>query len=317
MKTIPYILAGLLCLAAAAPCAAERLQNQPPPPEQQRQTREPQTREPQAKELDKQIDNLASQIISGLNVRRTHKIAVVEFTSLEGKTSDLGKYLAEELTTRLFRTGRFQIVERQLLQKMMDEQKLSASGLVDAGTASKFGRVLGVDALTTGTLADLRTSVRINARLISVETGSVSAAASVSIPMTGEVRTLLNKADAPAPADRNRFDGTWNVTLVCPRHTDGALGYGYQFTGDVKDGVFHGEYTPPHGSVPFTFDGEINPDGTSLITVKGYSGDPRFAAFQVKRKTPVTFHLDTRFEGNRGTGKRIEVRECTASFVKR
>jgi len=70
MKTIPYILAGLLCLAVATPCDAKRPLTQEPPPEQGAQAKEPRAKEPQAREWDRQIDNLASQIISGLNIRK-------------------------------------------------------------------------------------------------------------------------------------------------------------------------------------------------------------------------------------------------------
>lgn len=309
MKYFRCAFVSILCLAIMTPCNALAFRTtQAPPPEQQAPS----------KDLDRQIDNLARQIISSLDVRKTHKIAIVEFTSLEGKTSDLGKYLAEELTTRLFRTGRFQIVERQLLQKMMDEQQLSASGLVDAQTASKFGQILGVDALTTGTIADLNTSVKINARLIAVQTGSVFAVASASVPMTREVETLLKKTTGePAAVDKKRFDGTWDATLVCPRTKDGVFGYAYQFVATVKDGIFHGEHGSPDKSPHFSFDGTIKPDGSSIITASGVTGDPKFAVRGVKRNTPVIYHIETIFSGSKAAGKRLEIRECSLTCYKR
>jgi TolB-like protein len=307
MKTFCSVFAVVLCVVFVGPCAAGDRRNQTPLPEQRAQSRD----------LDKQIDNLAGQIISNLDVKKTHKIAVIEFTNLEGKVSDLGKYLAEELTTRLFRTGRFRIVERQLMKKMMEEQKLSASGLIDAKTASKFGQILGVDALTTGTIADLNTSVKINARLISVETGSVFAVASVNLPMNKEVETLLGKkSGTQARSDAGRFDGTWDATLVCPRH-EGAFGYAYQFTATIKDGVFHGQYGTADKAPNFSFDGEIKPDGSSIITASGVTGESKYAVFNVKKSTPVIYHIEAAFSDSRGTGKRIELRKCDVTFVKR
>ena len=306
MKYCCYVFMGALCLLGA--CATGAYQNQTTLIEQRASSRE----------LDKQIDILAEQIISSLDVQKTHKIAVIEFPNLEGKVSDLGKYLAEELTTRLFRTGRFRIIERQLMKKMMEEQKLSASGLIDAKTASKFGQILGVDALTTGTIADLNTSVKINARLIAVETGSVFAVASVKIPMNKEVEILLGKKPSTADlSDAERFDGTWDVILACPRHTDGAFGYSYKFTAHVKDGVFHGEYGTK-GIAPFiTFDGEINHDGGAIITATGLTGEPKYTVSNIKKGTPYSYHIDASFTGSRGTGKRIENRVCNLTFLKR
>jgi len=40
----------------------------------------------------------------------------------------------------------------------------------------------------------------------------------------------------------SRFDGTWQVTVVCLRAPDGAHGYTWQFIAQVKDGVLHGRY---------------------------------------------------------------------------
>jgi TolB-like protein len=270
-----------------------------------------------AGELDKQIDILAEQIISSLAVQKTAKIAVIEFPSLEGKSTDLGKYLAEELTTRLFRTGRFQIIERQLMIKMMEEQKLSASGLIDDKTASKFGRILGVDALTTGTIADLNTNAKINARLIATETGSVFAVASVTIPMNKEVEILLGKKPrATAGSDARRFDGIWDVTLVCPQHTDGALGFSYQFIARVKDGVLHGEYGTPDTAPSLTINGTIERDGSAVIKANGLTGDPKYSVGRSQKSTSYSYHLSANFEGSRGTGKRIETRVCNVTFVK-
>ena len=101
MKYFYYVFIGVLCLVGV--CAAGDQANQNNLQEQRASSRE----------LDKQIDILAKQIISSLDAQKTHNIAVIEFTSLEGNVPALGKYLAEELTTRLFRTGRFRIIYRR------------------------------------------------------------------------------------------------------------------------------------------------------------------------------------------------------------
>jgi curli biogenesis system outer membrane secretion channel CsgG len=300
------VLLGVFCLVGV--CGAGEQQNQTTLQEQRASSTE----------LDKQIDILAKQIISSLDAQKTRKIAVIEFPSLEGNVPALGKYLAEELTTRLFRTGRFRIIERQLMKKMMEEQKLSATGLIDAKTASKFGQILGVDALTTGTIADLNTSVKINARLISVETGSVFAVASVKVPMNKEVEILMGKKPgAAANSDVERFDGTWDVILYCSPQ-EGALGYTYRFTSSVKEGVFHGQYGTD-GIVPcLTLDGKINPDGSAVIRANGLTGNPKYSVNNYKKSNmPYSYHIDASFTGSRGTGKRIETRSCNLTFLKR
>lgn len=304
MKYFYFALLGVLCLIGG--CATGDHQKQAALLE----------RRASSVELDKQIDILALEIISSLEVQKTHKIAVIEFPNLEGNVSDLGKYLAEELTTRLFRTGRFQIIERQLMKKMMEEQKLNASGLIDEKTASKLGRILGVDALTTGTIAELNTGVKINARLIAVETGAVFAVASAKIPMSKEVEVLLGgKPGAAVSPDTGRFDGTWDVSIACPPKGEG-IGYTAHLTALVKDGVLHGQ-SGADAVAPFALDGKINADGNAVLRVKGLTGDQKYLIRNSYGKgRPYSYHVDASFSGFRGTGTRVEGRDCNLMFFK-
>jgi hypothetical protein len=201
---------------------------------------------------------------------------------------------------------------------MMEEQKLSASGLIDENTASKFGMLLGVDALTAGTIADLNTSVKINARLIAAETGSVFAVASANIPVNKEIELLLGrKPGAAAETDAKRFDGVWEVTLVCPQHTDGALGYSSKFIAQVKEGVFHGQYGTEGRASSLTLDGQIHADGSAVIRADGLTGDPKYNVGQLQKNRAYSYHIAANFAGSRGTGNRIENRICSFSAVKR
>lgn len=303
MNALPYFLIVVLLLAGGcAPATSQEPSALSRP-------------EVSVKELDRQLDNLTEQIISNLTVNKYAKVAVVEFSDLDGKVSPLGKYLAEELTTRLFRAGKFEIIERKLLAKMLEEQKLNVSGLIDENTAQKIGMTLGVDAITTGTVSDLNTSIKINARLIAPQTGVVFAVASATVPVDKEIAILLHKKGRILrTGDPGRFDGTWNVAIVCPLHTDGALGYTHKFQARVQDGVLRGQ-RGLEGSPGFlTLSGRINPDGSALLEAYGLTGDPKFAVDRAKDGTPYSFHVTASFEGTHGTGSRVEARVCTLTF---
>ena len=139
------------------------------------------------------LDRLSSQIVYSMP-EKGGKIAVFDFSTLEGKTTDLGKFLAEELITRLFMSRKFEaIIERQLLCKILEEQKLTLSDIFDSESMKEFGKISGVDAIVTGTITDLGPKLRINARLISTETAQVIGAASVYLTKTNKVRLLLGE----------------------------------------------------------------------------------------------------------------------------
>ena len=144
--------------------------------------------------LDSQLENLINQIVASLAQNDKSKIAVMDFVNMNGEITKLGRYMSEELTTRLYLTGKFEVIERKLLDKIVEEQKISLSGMIDESSAVELGKVLGVDAIASGTIGDLGTSVKVNARLISAETGKLFSVASVEIPKNDKVKVLLSQS---------------------------------------------------------------------------------------------------------------------------
>lgn len=149
-------------------------------------------------DFDAQISDLSKQISGEIGENKGTKVAVIEFADLDGKTSELGKFLAEEIITRLYQTRKFKVIERQLLNKILREQKFELTGPVDAEAAKKIGNLLGVEAIITGTITDLPSSVRINARLISTTTGIIFGVASTTITKDTAIRSLMgNSSTSP------------------------------------------------------------------------------------------------------------------------
>jgi TolB-like protein len=109
------------------------------------------------------------------------RIAVVDFADINGQIPPAGAVIAELLIGELFRTARYDIVERKLLAALLEEHKLNMTGLVNESTARRVGKLLGVDSIVTGTVIDLGTVLNVNARTISIETGSIAATVTVEL----------------------------------------------------------------------------------------------------------------------------------------
>ncbi len=78
-------------------------------------------------------------------------------------------------------------------------------GLIDPKSAKELGKILGVDAIVSGTIADVGDSLRVNARLISTETGEVLSVAAATIVKDDAVKKILTKAGGMSPeSTRNR-----------------------------------------------------------------------------------------------------------------
>ncbi len=57
--------------------------------------------------------------------------------------------------TQLVKTQKFTVVERKRIEEVLQEQGLGASGAVDATTAAKIGRILGVELILVGDITKL------------------------------------------------------------------------------------------------------------------------------------------------------------------
>jgi len=65
------------------------------------------------------------------------------------------------------------VVEREEIQKLLEEQNLGASGRVDPQTAAKVGRLVGARYVVLGTFIDFYGDFRVDARLVNVETSEI------------------------------------------------------------------------------------------------------------------------------------------------
>ncbi len=107
----------------------------------------------QAQDIDTELSNLAGKLATQVNDHGKKKVAVLDFTDLQGGSSELGKYIAEQLTVNLVMGKRdFSVLDRANLKSILAEHKLTATGLVDPENAKKLGMFAGVDALILGTI---------------------------------------------------------------------------------------------------------------------------------------------------------------------
>jgi curli biogenesis system outer membrane secretion channel CsgG len=147
------------------------------------------------------IADLSQQIAKEMTENQKRTIAVMAFVDINGRVTDFGHFLEEELVTHLHRTRKFRLIERQLLDEVIAEQKLSLTGILDTTSAKRLGRILGADAIVSGTITNLYNSVKVNARLINTETGEIFAAASTEIIKDQSVIELMGGNQQPGGRD--------------------------------------------------------------------------------------------------------------------
>jgi TolB-like protein len=127
-------------------------------------------------------DKLAEPLARTARAHGRARLAVLPFQVVGGKGSSGGRIIAERLIGPLAATEGLEVVERTMLDGVMKEQRLQVSGVVDQHSLKELGRVLGVDAIVTGTAITLKDDrVEIVARLIDAETARVLGVAELRV----------------------------------------------------------------------------------------------------------------------------------------
>ncbi len=99
-------------------------------------------------------------ILTGLAGGQVKKrIAVSAFDDGAGYHGG-GTGVSDMLATALVKSGKFVVVERKEIDKVLQEQKMGLSGVITEQTAPQVGRMLGVDLLVVGSVSELGTKER-------------------------------------------------------------------------------------------------------------------------------------------------------------
>ncbi len=149
------------------------------------------------------VQDMAKVMAAAASARKVKRVAVVPFTAPRGAASYSGAIVSERLVISILARGELDLIERRFLDKILEEQRLGVFGIMDQDTVKTLGKVLGVDAILTGTVVELKGDrVEVNARLIHTETARVLAADSVRISKDWEERPIGEDAGTwivPAP----------------------------------------------------------------------------------------------------------------------
>jgi curli biogenesis system outer membrane secretion channel CsgG len=73
---------------------------------------------------------------------------------------EIGDGMRNMLTTALFNTNRFIVLEREQINEVLDEQDLGASGRVKKETAPPVGEIYGADLIITGAVTEFEGSAK-------------------------------------------------------------------------------------------------------------------------------------------------------------
>lgn len=135
------------------------------------------------KRMDHLIKELAERFKSQKNEKPpedtwTSRPMVLMFVDFEEKgglseREGFSTVITSELTSELNSSGRVRVVERILIERLLEELNLGSSELADPETSLKLGKVLAAKLLGTGSLYQLPNETVFTFRLIDTETSEI------------------------------------------------------------------------------------------------------------------------------------------------
>jgi TolB-like protein len=114
--------------------------------------------------------------------RDRRRVAILYFDNSGGRPEfdSLRKGLADMMITDLSKVHMLKIVERDKLEAILKEQNLQGTKQFDQATVVKIGKLLGAEIIMAGAFFEMFGQLRIDARMIDVETGRVLKAEGVN-----------------------------------------------------------------------------------------------------------------------------------------
>ncbi len=138
-----------------------------------------------AVEARDEADNASTKIIAvtrrvpkALQLQERLSLTVFPFEQ-KGEVSGTSLAFQDNLIDALVDRNRFQVIERDKLDLILQEQKLSRTKLFDQSTALKLGSLAAARSIIAGSIIESRIGIEVVARMIDTETSDILATADV------------------------------------------------------------------------------------------------------------------------------------------
>lgn len=163
-----------------------------------------------------------------LAVADNTKLRVAVFDpSPSGTYIDEGTKVAirEIISSTMVNAGSFEIVERSLLEKVMQEQRFSNSGIVDDNDATEIGKLAGANKVVISVLTQTGGQYVLSVKMIDVKTASVDKQR-IRVVDSGNLLSIvepITKEMIGIDSSSSTEDDTLNYTRVKPSASDNEL----------------------------------------------------------------------------------------------
>jgi len=232
-------------------------------------------------------DEIVGALLGKASARKVERIAVINFSYIDADANSRGSQIvSERILNRIVNFGKAQVIERNLLGKVLEELKIQNSGVVESSQVRQIGKLAGVDAILTGTMYKTgMDEVEINSRLIATGSGEILSSSSKKVRIDWLENIPENKwSDAKNPEsggilcglgvremDRMQYDrAAWLFSEVIALDESGTCGTnepGFAYKSRAK--ISSIQYNPDAAINDYDRYVELNPSNPEGYTERG------------------------------------------------
>ena len=100
-------------------------------------------------------------------------LAVFDLEITEGVTRGISRPLSESIRREIVMSGRYEVIDRGNMNKILGEQKFQLSGCAAGECIVEAGQLLGVGKIVTGSIGLVGKTYYLSLSVINVETGKI------------------------------------------------------------------------------------------------------------------------------------------------
>ncbi|HLG15736.1 MAG TPA: caspase family protein [Blastocatellia bacterium] len=104
--------------------------------------------------------------------RQPTTLAMLDLDAL-GLDASLAQSVSEQIRARIVGAPNIRLIERQKVDRVLQEQRFQHSGQTDALTAARIGKILNISRIALGSLSRLGRNIVLSVQLVDVETAAI------------------------------------------------------------------------------------------------------------------------------------------------
>lgn len=128
-----------------------------------------------AQDFDAKINSTASELAKAIMSAGKQKVAIVEFENLDNTQTQLGVFLADEISSSLSNLTenqtKFSVLERANLDQIIEEKRILKS-FDKSKLARDLGKIDAADVLISAAITEFNGLYRLNIKLLDTKTGN-------------------------------------------------------------------------------------------------------------------------------------------------